>query len=407
MDRPNTSSRRWLECWPRPWVVAGSLALVAGIGVVDYLTGLELSVTMLYLIPVAVAAWYEGIGLGLVLAGASAAAWLAADWLERGLVDRPWVLAWNTLTLAGIYSVVAVILAALKRNQDGLEATVVRRTTKLREEVGQRRQAEEALRQANEELQRAQLRLIEAAKMEAIGRLAAGVAHEVKNPLMTLSMGTDYFLHRGPAGADEAVLLRDMKEAVHRASNIVNQLLDFSKPRPLQLLPEDINGIIENALGLVRHLLSNNRIQVVRELQPQLPAAPLDRTRVEHALVNLFTNAAHAMPAGGTLTVRSVLEAGGDAAAGAAPRLAVEVEDTGTGIPPEYLSKVFEPFFTTKPTGQGTGLGLAIVHSIVRIHGGAVSLDNRPGGGARATLKFNLEPQQYPSNHAKKAHSGH
>ena len=117
---------------------------------------------------------------------------------------------------------------------------------------------------------------------------------------------------------------------------------------------------------------------------------------MEHVLVNLFTNAAHAMSDGGTLTVRSSLQAATDASIALDPQIILEVEDTGPGIPQEQLPNIFEPFHTTKPPGQGTGLGLAIVHRIIQIHGGSVTLGNRPEGGARATLTFNLQPKPHP-----------
>ena len=232
--------------------------------------------------------------------------------------------------------------------------------------------------------------------METVGRMAAGVAHEVKNPLMTLGMAADYFLQRQPATADEAVLLQDMKEAVQRASNIINLMLDFSKPRPLKLDPAELNALVEQSLGMVRHQLRKQHINVVLVLQPGLPALPLDRTRIEHVLINLFTNAAQAMPEGGTLTVRSRLQQPAGAGSGPGAEVILDVEDTGSGIPPQHLSKVFEPFFTTKPPGQGTGLGLSIVQKILQIHGASISLDNRPEGGARATLTFNLQPTPLP-----------
>jgi signal transduction histidine kinase len=211
---------------------------------------------------------------------------------------------------------------------------------------------------------------------------------------MTLGMGAEYFLGRPTTTADEAVLLRDMKEAVHRATNIINLMLDLSKPRPLNRAEEDLNLLVENSLSLVRHQLLKQRIHVERQLQSDLPPLQLDRSRMEHVLLNLFTNAAQAMPEGGTLTVRTFSQPASAAGAQAAPQVVLEVDDTGTGIPAENLSRVFEPFFTTKPAGQGTGLGLAIVHRIVQIHGGSIALSNRPEGGARATVKFNLETKE-------------
>jgi signal transduction histidine kinase len=354
----------------------------------DYLTGIEVSVSLLYLVPVSWSAWSAGRAAGMFVAIVSAIGWLCADVLPRGSVNQPLVPIWNALMLAGIFVVVAILLAALKRAKENLEATVLQRTAKLREEVTVRRLAEEQLRQANAELQRTQMQLIESAKMETVGRMAAGVAHEVKNPLMTLGMGADYFLQRKPANDDEAALIQDMKDAVQRASNIINLMLDFSKPRPLELAPEDLNAVVEKSLTLVRHPLHKHGVNVVLQLQSDLPTLPLDRNRMEHVLINLFTNAAQAMSKGGTLTVRTSLDA--------ASHVILEIEDTGPGIPAEHLSKVFEPFFTTKPPGQGTGLGLAIVHKMVQIHGATINLTNRPEGGTRATLTFNLTPKEQP-----------
>jgi signal transduction histidine kinase len=245
------------------------------------------------------------------------------------------------------------------------------------------------LQRSNAELQKTQLQLIEAAKLESVGRLAAGVAHEVKNPLMTLSLGADYFVRRGSGRGDEAILLQDMKEAVHRASTIINRLLDFTKPRPLQRTPEDLNIIIENSVSLVRHQLLEHQVTVECQLQPGLPLLALDRTRIEQVFVNLFLNAVQAMPEGGTLTVRTRVCVS-PANNGEPACVTVDVDDTGQGIPHEHLAKLFEPFFTTKPPGQGSGLGLAIVRKIVEIHGGSISLCNRAESGARATVKFNL-----------------
>jgi signal transduction histidine kinase len=395
VNRLNTSSIQFLNRRSRFGVAAGSLVLVAVFGWIDFVAGIEVSVMLLYLVPVGLSAWFGGRGMGMFIAAASAVAWLGADLLERGVPGQPWVPVWNTLMVAGTFAAVAATLAALKRTNENLESTVTQRMAELWTEIAERRRAEEQLRRANAELQRTHMQLIEAAKMETVGRMAAGVAHEVKNPLMTLGMGADYFLQRKPATDDEAALLQDMKEAVRRASNIINLMLDFSKPHPLQLAAEDLNLIIEDSLKLMQHQLLQQRVDVVRQLQADLPPVPLDRTRMEHVLVNLMTNAAQAMPEGGTLTLRTASH-GELAPAGEPQQITVDIEDTGPGIPAEHLSNVFEPFFTTKPPGQGTGLGLAIVHKLVQIHRGTVTLGNRPEGGARATLTFTPEAKEQP-----------
>jgi signal transduction histidine kinase len=403
------TSFQWLSRLPESVIKSGSMALVVIVGVIDYLTGLDVAVTLFYLIPVSMGTWFAGRPTGLFMACASAVVWLGADALCRATVGHPLVALWNTVTLGLGFVFVAFLLSAIKDKNDHLEQTVMLRTEKLRNEIAERVRAEQQLKETNAaltairedlqrafvelqkshaELQRTQMQLVEAAKMESVGRLAAGIAHEVKNPLMTLSLGADYFLARPTATTDERTLVQDMKEAVHRASNIINLLLDLSRPRSLERANEDINSLIENSLTLVRHQLNKERVSVVREFQPAMPQLLLDRTRIEHVLVNLFLNALQAMPEGGTLTVRTHASVATD---NRPSQVTVEVQDTGLGIKPEDLGKLFEPFFTTKPPGHGTGLGLAIVRKIVEIHGGSISLSNRREGGAQATLIFNAE----------------
>jgi C4-dicarboxylate-specific signal transduction histidine kinase len=329
--------------------------------------------------------------------------WFLADYFAGHTYGHWFVPMWNALMLTGSFLVVVALLASLREANQGLEQTVARRTKALQAENTQRRQAEEYLhhalgdvRTAHSELQRTQFQLIEAAKMESVGRLAAGVAHEVKNPLMTLSLGADYFVNRKTENPDEAQLVQDMKEAVYRASNVINVLLDYAHPRPLQRTSEDIHNVIENSLTLVRHQLNKQHVTVVREFDPPLPPLSLDRTRIEHMFVNLFLNAMQAMPPGGTLTVRTFASDLGGDESDTPPGVTVEVDDTGHGIMPENAGKLFEPFFTTKPPGQGTGLGLAIVRKIMEVHGGSIRLGNRKEGGARAALQFNnnTEPKK-------------
>jgi signal transduction histidine kinase len=275
------------------------------------------------------------------------------------------------------------------------------KTSKSRLEQQQQslEEAHATLQHSHEEMLAMQLQLIQSEKLESIGRLAAGVAHEVKNPLAVILMGVAY-LTRQMANGDPNVpmVLGEMDLAVRRADTVIRGLLDFSAPSELHLNTEDLNAVIDQALLLVKHELDTAHVTVVKELS-SLPPINLDGNKIQQVFINLFMNAAHAMPSGGTLTVRTCVKPKAaleerlglkDAArfARSAALIVAEVEDTGTGIPEEKLQKVFDPFFTTKPTGKGTGLGLTVTKKIVELHEGLINVRNRPEGGARVTVIF-------------------
>jgi PAS domain S-box-containing protein len=260
------------------------------------------------------------------------------------------------------------------------------------------------LQKSHEELKSAQFQLIQAEKMQSVGRLAAGVAHEVKNPLAILGMGIDYMIKNLVSpDTNVGLILNDMNDALKRADAIILGLLDFSVPRALDLHSENLSSIVEQSLALVKHELTHNPVRLVRELAGDLPPVLVDKQKIKQALVNILTNAVHAMPQGGTLTVRTYLkqlseaEAGHDAGWRLADRFRVgetvvicETLDTGTGIPTEKLVKIFDPFFTTKATGKGTGLGLTVTKKIVELHGGTIDIRNRTEGGVVVTLMFKV-----------------
>ncbi len=260
----------------------------------------------------------------------------------------------------------------------------------------------ENLQQANEELKSTQLQLIQAEKMESIGRLAAGVAHEVKNPLALLLLGVEY-LTGGIKPDDENIpgVLKEMREAIGRAETIIRGLVDFSSSRQLDLKPTKINPFVKHALLLVRHELTRRNIEVVTDLQRNLPRVLIDSGKMEQVMVNLLTNALHAMEGKelGKLEVRtsSKILTSADTAHDEGSRSAhqfrpgnkvveLEILDSGTGIPDDKVSKIFDPFFTTKATGVGTGLGLTVVKKIVELHKGSLKIQNRQAEGVRATI---------------------
>lgn len=290
-------------------------------------------------------------------------------------------------------------------------------------DLTERKQAEEELRQANEELARsqrqlketvqalqashaelehAQMQLIQAAKMECIGTLAAGVAHEVKNPLQTILTGLDYLQGLLPEPAEGiALALSDMRDAVRRADTIVRELLQLSAQTGFEFKDEDLNAVVTRSLSLLNSELLAAQVEVVRGLAPSLPPVRMDARKMEQVLLNLFINAIQATTPPGILSVRTRsgclgedLQLNGRIAGQfrRGERLVVaEVQDSGPGVAPEHLARVFDPFFTTKPVGQGTGLGLAVVKKIMDLHQGALEIRNVPEGGAVVTLAFRVQ----------------
>jgi len=259
------------------------------------------------------------------------------------------------------------------------------------------------LQSSHEALKAAQFQLIQAEKMQSVGRLAAGVAHEVKNPLAILRMGIDYLSKNLQQPDQETnLILSDMGEALRRADLIIMGLLDFSATRALDLIAQDVGTLVEQSLALVRHEIGPS-IKLVREIAPKLPTVKLDQNRIKQVFVNLLENAIHAMPDGGTLIVRAGMKQltaqdieqdqerrFGDQFRAGQTVVFAEVLDSGHGIPKDKLVKIFDPFFTTKPAGKGTGLGLTVAKKIVELHGGALDIRNRREGGVAATLLFRI-----------------
>jgi len=259
------------------------------------------------------------------------------------------------------------------------------------------------LRSSHEALQATQLQLVQAAKMESVGRLAAGVAHEVKNPLAIILMGVEYLTRSlGPQANGAGVVLQDIASAVRRADLVVRGLLDFSVARDVEATEEELNVIVEQSLLLVKHQLMKQHVAVAMELATTLPTVRVDRHKMEQVFVNILMNAIQAMGEGGVLTVRTytkrLTKVGQEVGRRRSDRfrvgdqaVVVEVDDTGCGIPKEAFDQIFDPFFTTKPTGQGTGLGLTVTKHIVALHGGSIELRNRSEGGVRATIMLRAE----------------
>lgn len=268
------------------------------------------------------------------------------------------------------------------------------------------------LERKNEELRNIQLQLIQAEKMESIGRLAAGVAHEVKNPLAMIQLGVDY-LNEGvePTDPNLPKILGRMQNAVKRADAIICGLVDFSSARQLDLEAIDLNDLVQHSLLLVKHEVTKKSINVKTEFEDSLPQVKLDHAKMEQVLINVLMNAIQASDDGGGLSIRTrssiLTEAERDRGARTVDQLrtgdqivTLEIDDTGCGVPADKLDRIFDPFFTTKDTGQGTGLGLTVVKKIIDLHRGRIGIENREEGGARTTIILRAATQSPGSDDA-------
>jgi signal transduction histidine kinase len=265
----------------------------------------------------------------------------------------------------------------------------------LNGQIDRLKETHQNLIRSHEELKNAQLKLIQTAKLESIGRLAAGVAHEVKNPLAVIQLGIDYLTQtvKDTANRDCIETIQEMDDAVRRADAVIKGLLDFSRSEQLSLSLIDLNSVIEESLLLVKHELTRNHISLEKHLAEPLPPIELDRNKIKQVFINVFMNAIHAMGNNGDLSVRTVISrpaVAADASQTLAGRnIVVEIEDSGTGIPDDKLDKLFDPFFTTKPVGAGTGLGLSVSRNIIELHRATIKIANRKGiRGASVTISF-------------------
>ena len=246
------------------------------------------------------------------------------------------------------------------------------------------------------ERKRLEAQLLHSQKLDAVGRLAGGLSHDLRN-LMTVIVGyTDRLLRRA---ADDAAMLdglRQIREAGERAGGLTRQLLAFSRKQELELERLDLNEVVAAACSMIERLLGED-VEVVCLPAPDPVWVRADRQQLEQVLMNLTGNVRDAMPAGGRIEIavsETGLEPGrtGSDALRPGRYATLAVTDTGTGMSEEVLSHLFEPFFTTKPRGEGTGLGLAAVHGIVRQSGGDVEVRSQPGRGSTFTIYLPLVP---------------
>jgi signal transduction histidine kinase len=269
------------------------------------------------------------------------------------------------------------------------QAAAALRLTRLYEHLQARnRELYEAMR----ELQETQEQLIQKEKLASVGQLAAGVAHEINNPLSSILLYADILCQEMPEenAQQRQDLAMILKEAT-RCRTIVNDLLSFSRQNEVLAQPTDLNALLQE---IVREIGIQERFRGVRiqlDLDPALPTIEADPFQLRQVFSNLMNNAADAMPGGGTLTLRT--KRGPWAGV-----ITAEVQDTGEGISEENMKKLFTPFFTTKPMGKGTGLGLAIIYGIVKMHRGQIGVQSEMGQGTTFALTLHEQLPIQPEN---------
>ena len=221
--------------------------------------------------------------------------------------------------------------------------------------------------------------LTQTEKLTSLGLLAAGVAHEVNTPLAVISNYIQMLAKQMPEGDPRHTIIDKIVKQTFRASEIVNNLLNFSRTGPGELADVDLNRVVEETLSLVAHPLKASQIQVVKQLTEGIPPVRGSANKLQQVFLNLFLNARDAMPSGGMLEVRSAAHNGS---------VEVEVADTGNGITREHIHKIFDPFFTTKTSGRGTGLGLSVSYGIIKEHAGKIDVRSTPGRGTSFHVEF-------------------
>lgn len=351
------------------------IALVASllIGAGDFVTGVDVAFTLLYVFPIALGTWYRDRRFGWVLAVLCATLSAAAEvgWrLEhRGHVRFFW-LFWNHGGSLGIFVLCVEVLHRLRAYVEN-------------ERLGRRRVIEQ---------------LRHAERLNVVGKLAAGVAHELGTPLNVISTAAELLDADAAASPMTHASCRMIIEQSGRMAAIIRQLLDFGRRGGSDRTTTDLVSLVESTIALMRPLARKRHVELSLVVPKQSVAAAVNRLEIGQVLSNLVLNAMQAMPNGGRSVVRLEVERerGIEVAV-------LSVSDEGSGIRPEDVPRVFDPFFTTKDVGEGTGLGLSVTYGIVSDHGGRVNVETEWGHGSCFTVVLPLRAGR-PSSPSSERH---
>ncbi len=293
----------------------------------------------------------------------------------------------------------------------------IRYSLKLHREASRRKQTEQMLKKSHQDLVRAnndlkesmaklksaQKQILQSEKLAGIGRLAAGVCHEILNPLNIISGHAQALLMERDGDTPLMDDLFSITEEIQRIEKIISGLLKFSRKGDVELTQTNINQELDSVLSIIEKEMSLEGIEVVREFCEELPSLYLDNDRIRQVFLNIINNAKYAMSGGGVFTVRTQViansrengvQANGDSPLSSERHLRIEFTDTGTGIKKEHLGKIFDPFFTTKPEDKGTGLGLSVSYSIIEKHGGTLEVESDGKTGTTFIIELPLNQEE-------------
>jgi len=240
--------------------------------------------------------------------------------------------------------------------------------------------------------ERTRLQLTRSERLASIGRLAAGLAHEINNPLTGVLTFSHMLLRNAPENSQDREDIETIIDATTRCKQIVRGLLDFSRQSEPRKKLSDLNSVVRDALNLTQNQARISQVNVVEELDSDLPHLVIDASQIQQVAVNVIVNGIDAMPGGGRLTIRTCCIDENDC-----KWVEARISDTGCGIPADNLEHVLDPFFTTKPTGQGTGLGLAIAYGIVTEHGGQINVSSEVDRGTTVAVRLPVTSEEQRS----------
>ena len=247
--------------------------------------------------------------------------------------------------------------------------------------ISQLRSTQVELRARMEAQRSAENRLIQAAKLAAVGEMAAGIAHELNNPLTSVTGFAELALEGMPEGSETHTDLEMVLREALRARDVVRRLLDFARQSESTRSRASLNNVIEDVVALSRHLIHTSAVELSLDLEEELPWTSVDVNQMKQVLLNLVHNALQAMPDGGEMEIKTKT-----ASRHHRDWVIVSVRDTGVGIPQLEQARIFEPFYTTKGNQGGTGLGLSVTYGIVTDHGGQIDVESQPGAGSKFTV---------------------